>query len=103
MGVVADWNVLFRADNTQFKKVLKENRDEIGKTDNSFKGLLKSLKNDFGKSSVLGQSLKLMAGGGAVGALSGAGNKLKEFTGELIELKKAFQDGEIGTGQLVDR
>lgn len=103
MGIIAAWNVLFGADNTQFKKVMADSRAEIGKTDNTFKGLLKSLKSDFGKSSVLGQSLKLAAGGGAVGALSGLGRTLSEATAKALELSDAFKAGRISLGELVEQ
>src|SRR6185312_11483437 len=99
MGIIAAWNVLMGADNTQFKKVMADSRNETAKTDNTFKGFLKSLKGDFGKGSALGQSLKLLAGGGAIAGLSLATAKFEEFTAKILELATATDRGSESFGE----
>lgn len=50
------------------------------------KGFFKSMSADLGKKSFLGQSLKMLAGGGAVGALSMASNEFNDLTKKAEEL-----------------
>lgn len=60
-------------------------------TTNSFKGMLADVKGELGKSSVLGQTAKLLAGGGAVAGFALAGNQVKDFTQQILDMKKELR------------
>ena len=49
-------------------------------------GFFKSLKGELGKGSELGQTLKMMMGGGAIAAAGMAGNELAAMTGKMAAL-----------------
>ncbi len=92
-----------KADVSDFKKGMGQARDEVDKTGKKTSWFFKSLKAEFGKSSTLGQSLKLIAGGGAVGSLTMAGSKLKDFTGNLLEMQKALKAGTVTMGEFAEK
>lgn len=79
MGTAARITVKLGTDTTEYSKGFEKAKD-------THKAFFKDLKSQFGKTSVLGQSLKLAAGGGAIAALGMAGREFKELT----EKAKAF-------------
>lgn len=82
---------------------VKQEFNEAGKSAEDFskraKAALKDIKSDFGKGSLLGQGLKLAAGGGAIAGLSMATREFKEFSEKVRDSvtemkmgKKTFAD-----------
>jgi hypothetical protein len=85
---------LLKSDNRQWSKGMDQAGRDVDRLDKKTKNFFKELKGSFGKSSVLGQSVKLLAGGGAIGALSLATKDATEFVDKIAEIKKQFDAGD---------
>ncbi len=64
------------------------------------KAFFKGLNAEFGKKSVLGQSLKLAAGGGAIGGVALAVGKFQELAGSVEDLATAFRKGDQSASEI---
>lgn len=66
------------------------------------KGLIGDLKSSLGKGSTLGQSMKILAGGGAVAGFAMIGRELEALTGKAIEFRDAMREGKMEAGDVVE-
>ncbi len=98
MAIVGSMNGVLSLETSGWSKGAKDAAKDVDGLKSKFKSMTAELNDSFGKRSVLGQSLKLMAGSGALGALSKAGGELKDFTAKLVELKNTKQS----TGELTE-
>ena len=63
--------------------VARESAAAAAKTGTSWKNVLSDVKGEFGKSSILGQTLKLAMGGGAIAAIGMAANEFATISGKV--------------------
>jgi hypothetical protein len=103
MSVVGKLVALLATDNSAWKRGFDDAGKDMDKFNGKSKGFFKDLKSQFGKSSTLGQSLKLIAGGGAIGALSMLGKELANATDEIVKMSQAFRKGEIESGMFFEK
>ena len=83
--------------NGQWKQGFSEARGEVDKTRNTTRSFFKELNDTYGKRSLLGQGLKIAAGGG--GSHRWSFTTLKEFdevTGKIADLSDAYRKGKDG-------
>jgi hypothetical protein len=76
---------------------------DMSNLDKKSKGFFRDLKSNFGKSSTLGQSLKLAAGGGAVGALTAAARQVQGFADELAHMRAEIDAGNASFVDMADQ
>jgi DNA repair exonuclease SbcCD ATPase subunit len=102
MAVVGSMVVVAKADSTEWKKGMAEMRGEVDKTSKKAKSFFSDMKSSFGKSSTLGQSLKLIAGKGAIAAFTGVATELKSWAEDIGRIKQEMAEGKIDTAGMVD-
>ena len=83
--------------------VENENAQAARSVESQWKQTLGNLKGDFGKSSTLGQTMKLLAGGGAIMGISMVGSQLNAATKTMEELVTAFRMGKATAGEFTEK
>ncbi len=84
-----------------FKQTMGSTLGEAGTV--GAKGFIQGINSELGKKSLMGQSLKMAMGGGAVMGLSMAGNELSSLTKNMVEMKDAFKEGKISGGEFAEK
>src|SRR5438045_2118444 len=87
MAQVGNVVVRYAADTAEYTKGAE-------KVKQANKGLLNDLKSSFGKSSALGQSLKILAGSGAIFALGKIASGFDELTKKAEDFALALDKGD---------
>jgi hypothetical protein len=86
---------------TQMKGQVEGTMQGMG-TDGA-RGFLKGLSSELGKKSLAAQFTKLALGGGAIAGVSMIEGVVKNFTGDLVNMKNAYVAGEISAGEMTER
>ncbi len=65
------------------------------------KGFFGDLKSQFGKGSLLGQSTKLLVGGGAIAGVNMAAKEFEALSGKISEMADAYRKGETSGKEMI--
>jgi len=103
MAVVGSMNGLLSMETSGWKKGAKSAESDVDSLSGKFKSFLGDTKADFGKGSALGQSMKLLAGGGAVAGITMAINEAKKAADAIGEVTAAYRAGKIGAGEMTEK
>lgn len=101
MAVVQKIDAILGVQRADWKKGL----DAAGKDVKDFRqtatGVLNDLNDQFGKKSLLGKTMKLMAGGGAIAAVKMAVTEFKGMADGILNVSDAYRKGDITGGQML--
>ena len=103
MSIIGSLVALLRSDTRQWSKGFNDAGKDVDRLNAKTKGFFKDLNSSFGKSSSLGKSFTLLAGGGAIAGLTLAGRQLKSFADELVQIRNEFDAGAISAGEMAEK
>lgn len=103
MAIIGAITALFKAETSSWTKGCNQAGQDLDKLNKKSKGFFKDMKSQFGKGSLLGQSLKLAAGGGAIAGLTMALHEIGAMADKIIDIKAQFKAGTITAGELTDQ
>jgi len=98
-GNIGSLKALLSADSSAWSKGFTN----AGKDVDRLKKKTGSFFKDMSASSTFGQSMRIMAGGGAVAALTMAGSQIKNFADNLIELRNELNAGTLSAGEFAEK
>lgn len=87
MALFGALNYLLGLETSGWTKGANTAGKDLDRLKDKTSGFIKDLKSSFGKGSLLGQSLKIAAGGGAIAALSMAGKELTEMASKIHAIR----------------
>src|SRR4051812_6211089 len=104
---ISSLSVLLTGDTTSFSGSMKGAAGDVknfggdvDKAKSKVNGFFKDLKSNFGRSSTLGQSLKVLAGGGAIMALGKIASEFDELTKKAEDFAMALDRGDGSANQM---
>jgi DNA repair exonuclease SbcCD ATPase subunit len=97
MAVVQKIDAILGVQRRDWQKGLKAAGDDVKNFRDTTTGILNDLNAQFGKRSLLGKTMKLLAGGGAIAAVSMAANEFKAMSDKVLEVADSYRKGETSS------
>lgn len=82
-----------------FKQVAEKNLTEAG--ERGAEGFLRGLKEKFGRRSVFGESIELLAGGGVIAGIGMAAHSFEDAAEKVAKLSEEMRKGQLTTGEYI--